>query len=165
MSDRRTSLSAVLSIVMMVAAGYAVVLLGLCAFQSRLVYFPNVPSRAIGPGPDSIGLAYEPVEIITEDGIKLDAWYLPVREPRGTVLFFHGNAGNISHRLDSLKVFNGGFADKARRSAFDGRADTEAGISATPAVWRLVGLPMAQTIAVHDSVCGVSHVAFGRSSA
>ncbi len=106
MLDRRTSLSTVLSIVMMVAAGYAVVLLGLYAFQSRLVYFPNVPSRTIGPGPESIGLAYEPVEIITEDGIKLDAWYVPVREPRGTVLFFHGNAGNISHRLDSLKVFN-----------------------------------------------------------
>ena len=106
MSNRRTSLSTVLSIVMMVSAGYAVVLLGLYAFQSRLVYFPNVPSRTIGPGPDSIGLAYEPVEIITEDGTKLDAWYLPVREPRGTVLFFHGNAGNISHRLDSLKVFN-----------------------------------------------------------
>ena len=106
MSDRRTSLSTVLSIVMMVAAGYAVVLLALYAFQSRLVYFPNVPSRTIGSGPDSIGLAYEPVEIITEDGIKLNAWYLPVREPRGTVLFFHGNAGNISHRLDSLKVFN-----------------------------------------------------------
>jgi len=99
-------LSTVLSIVMLVAAGYAAVLLGLYAFQSRLVYFPNMPSRALGPGPDSIGLAYETVEIITEDGIRLDAWYVPAREARGTVLFFHGNAGNISHRLDSLRVFN-----------------------------------------------------------
>ena len=99
-------MSTVLSIVMLVAAGYAAVLLAAFAFQSRLVYFPNVPSRAIGPGPDSIGLAYESVEILTEDGIRLDAWYVPVREPRGTVLFFHGNAGNISHRLDSLRVFN-----------------------------------------------------------
>ena len=106
MSDRRTSLSTVLSIVTMVAAGYAVVLVALYAFQSRLVYFPDVPSRVIGPGPDSIGLAYESHEIVTEDGIRLDAWYLPVRDPRGTVLFFHGNAGNISHRLDSLRVFN-----------------------------------------------------------
>ena len=106
MPDRRTSLSTVLSIVILVAAGYAAVLLGLYAFQSRLVYFPNMPSRALGPGPDSIGLAYETVEIITEDGIRLDAWYVPAREARGTVLFFHGNAGNISHRLDSLRVFN-----------------------------------------------------------
>jgi fermentation-respiration switch protein FrsA (DUF1100 family) len=105
-SDRRTSLSTVLSIVMLVAVGYAAVLLAAFTFQSRLVYFPNVPSRAVGPGPDSIGLAYESVEILTEDGIRLDAWYVPVREPRGIVLFFHGNAGNISHRLDSLRVFN-----------------------------------------------------------
>jgi len=99
-------LSTVLSIVMLAAAGYAALLMALYAFQSRLVYFPNAPSRAVGPGPDSIGLAYEPLEIITEDGIRLDAWYVPVPDPRGTVLFFHGNAGNISHRLDSLRVFN-----------------------------------------------------------
>ena len=74
--------------------------------QSRLIYFPNIPSRALGPGPDSIGLAYETVDIPTEDGIRLDAWYVPAREPRGVVLFFHGNAGNISHRLDSLKIFH-----------------------------------------------------------
>jgi len=100
------SLSNILSIVVIAATAYAVVLLGLFVFQSRLVYFPNMPSRAIGPGPDTIGLAYEPVEIITEDGIKLDAWYVPAQEPRGVVLFFHGNAGNISHRLDSLRIFN-----------------------------------------------------------
>ena len=106
MPGRRVSLSNILSIIVMAAAAYAVVLLALFVFQSRLVFFPNMPSRALGPGPDSIGLAYERVEIITEDGIKLDAWYVPAQAPRGVVLFFHGNAGNISHRLDSLRVFN-----------------------------------------------------------
>jgi hypothetical protein len=100
------SLSNILSIVVKAAAAYAIVLLALFVFQSRLVYFPNIPSRAIGSGPDNIGLAYEPVEIITEDGIKLDAWYVPAKEPHGVMLFFHGNAGNISHRLDSLRIFN-----------------------------------------------------------
>jgi len=100
------SLSNILSIVVMAAAAYAVVLLALFVFQSRLIFFPNMPSRAIGPGPDSIGLAYEPVEITTEDGIRLDGWYVPAQQPRGVVLFFHGNAGNISHRLDSLRLFN-----------------------------------------------------------
>jgi len=103
---RRVSLSNILSIVVMAAAVYAVVLLGLFVFQSRLIFFPNMPSRALGPGPDSIGLAHESVEITTDDGIKLDAWYLPARQPRGVVLFFHGNAGNISHRLESLRIFN-----------------------------------------------------------
>jgi fermentation-respiration switch protein FrsA (DUF1100 family) len=31
---------------------------------------------------------------------------VPARAARGTLLFFHGNAGNISHRLDSLLIFN-----------------------------------------------------------
>ena len=76
--------------------------------SSRIfLYFPNVPTRALGPGPDSIGLAYEDVELVTDDGIKLHAWFVPAAEARGTVLFFHGNAGNISHRLDSLKIFHG----------------------------------------------------------
>ncbi len=106
MLGKRVSLGNILSIVVLAAVAYAVVLLALFVFQSRLVYFPNMPSRTIGPGPDSVGLAYEPVEIITEDGIELDAWYLPAQQPRGVVLFFHGNAGNISHRLDSLRIFN-----------------------------------------------------------
>jgi fermentation-respiration switch protein FrsA (DUF1100 family) len=100
------SLSNIVSIVAMAAAAYAAVLLALFVFQSRLVFFPNMPSRAIGPGPDSIGLAHNNVEIITEDGIKLHGWHIPAPERRGVVLFFHGNAGNISHRLDSLKIFN-----------------------------------------------------------
>jgi fermentation-respiration switch protein FrsA (DUF1100 family) len=95
-----------ISIMVMAGGAYALILLFLFLAQSRLIYFPNIPSRALGPGPDSIGLAYATVDILTEDGVRLDAWYVPVREPRGVVLFFHGNAGNISHRLDSLKIFH-----------------------------------------------------------
>ena len=106
MLGRRVSLSNILSIVVMAAVAYAVVLFALFVFQSRLVYFPNMPSRAIGPGPDSIGLALRARRNHHRDGIKLDAWYLPTQQTRGVVLFFHGNAGNISHRLDSLRIFN-----------------------------------------------------------
>lgn len=83
--------------------------LGLYLFfsQSRLLYYPELPSRAIVATPEHIGLAYETVEIRTEDGIRLDGWYLPAGEKsRAVLLFFHGNAGNISHRLDSLKIFS-----------------------------------------------------------
>lgn len=99
-------MNTLISIIVMAGGTYALILLFLFLAQSHLIYFPNIPSRALGPGPDSIGLAYETVDILTEDGIRLDAWYVPAREPRGVVLFFHGNAGNISHRLDSLKIFH-----------------------------------------------------------
>lgn len=99
-------MSTFVSVAVLVAVCYGTLLLAAFAFQSRLVYFPNFPSRALGPGPDSIGLAYRQLSILTEDGVSLVAWHVPVSEPRGTVLFFHGNAGNISHRLESLKLFN-----------------------------------------------------------
>lgn len=106
MMEKPETMNTVVSIVIMVAAVYAVILLALFFLQSRLIFFPEIPSRSLGPGPDAIGLAYENINLTTEDGIRLHAWFVPSPEPRGVVLFFHGNAGNISHRLDSLEIFN-----------------------------------------------------------
>jgi uncharacterized protein len=74
--------------------------------QESMLYLPNLPSRQHAATPAQIGLGYEPVRIPTEDGEELDAWFVPADEPRGVLLFFHGNAGNISHRLDSLRIFH-----------------------------------------------------------
>ncbi len=74
--------------------------------QSNMLYFPQLPSRDLGSTPDRHGLAYEEVKLVTTDGVSLHGWFLPVANPRATLLFFHGNAGNISHRIDSLQVFH-----------------------------------------------------------
>lgn len=97
-----------LGVLLLYAVGlYGVVLLLIFIFQPRLLYYPNLPSRDITATPEDIGLSYEPVTIVTEDHVRLDGWFIPVHDARGVLLFFHGNAGNISHRLDSLKIFNG----------------------------------------------------------
>ncbi len=88
--------------------GFAIILyIGLVTslfiFQDRLIYFPI---RHISATPADIGLTYEPVWLETADGVKLSGWYVPAKEARGVVLFFHGNAGNISHRLDSIGTFH-----------------------------------------------------------
>lgn len=88
------------------ASLYGALLLLLFILQPRLLYYPNLPSRDITATPEDIRLSYEPVAIVTEDRIKLDGWFIPAQDARGVLLFFHGNAGNISHRLDSLKIFN-----------------------------------------------------------
>jgi fermentation-respiration switch protein FrsA (DUF1100 family) len=75
-------------------------------FQGRLVHVPNFPSRELTATPIQIGLDYQSVFFTTEDGITLHGWFLPAQQPRKTLLFFHGNAGNISHRLTSLAIFN-----------------------------------------------------------
>jgi pimeloyl-ACP methyl ester carboxylesterase len=70
--------------------------------QDRFIYFPE---RTLVLTPAEIGLQYETINFTTEDGIKLSGWFIPAKDPKGTLLFCHGNAGNISHRIDSINMF------------------------------------------------------------
>jgi fermentation-respiration switch protein FrsA (DUF1100 family) len=74
--------------------------------QDRMVFLPHLPGRALDATPEAVGLGYEDAFIDTADGERLHGWFVPADNARGTLLFFHGNAGNISHRLDSLRIFN-----------------------------------------------------------
>jgi len=90
------------------------------SFADRLIYFPVRPHDGT---PGSIGLEYEDVRLTTSDGVRVHAWFVAARgapdraggHPRGAqrpaVLFLHGNAGNISHRLDKLAILYGLGAD------------------------------------------------------
>ena len=67
-------------------------------FERKLIYFPQ---RAHDVTPRQLGLAFEDLTLTAEDGVRIHAFYLPPPgEPRWTVLFAHGNGGNLSHRLD-----------------------------------------------------------------
>lgn len=87
-------------------AAYAGLALYVYLFQERLVYFPELPSRRVDATPASIGLAFEPVGLVTEDGETLAGWFVPAPSPRGTVLYFHGNGGNIGHRVEIVRDFH-----------------------------------------------------------
>jgi fermentation-respiration switch protein FrsA (DUF1100 family) len=91
-----------------IAAGVYVGLgLLLYLMQNRMVFLANMPGRALTATPADIELAYEVVRIATADGERLHGWYVPADHGHtGVMLFFHGNAGNISHRLDSLAIFH-----------------------------------------------------------
>jgi fermentation-respiration switch protein FrsA (DUF1100 family) len=84
------------------AAGYTLLLALAYAFQSRLLYFPQ---REIVATPAAVGLAYEDVRLRTSDGVEIAGWWVPGDSLRA-VLFFHGNAGNISGRLPTLRLFH-----------------------------------------------------------
>lgn len=75
-------------------------------FQSKLIFFPHVPGRDIEGTPDELGFRYEVVTLTTKDNVKLSGWFIPADSCRGVVLFCHGNAGNISHRLESIRIFH-----------------------------------------------------------
>ena len=100
------STGAVVSFLLVATGGYGALLLIVYLIQPSLLYFPNVPSREIVATPEQVGLDYQAISLHTDDGVTLDGWFVPAGRPRATLLFFHGNAGNMSHRLDSLRVFH-----------------------------------------------------------
>lgn len=65
-----------------------------------------LPFRELQATPADWGLDYEDVWLETTDTVRLHAWYIPRPGSHRVLLFFHGNAGNISHRQASLEIFH-----------------------------------------------------------
>jgi len=85
---------------------YAVIVAFVYYRQSSLIYYPDMPGRNIVATPERIGLEYQDVQFVTGDKVNLHGWFIPHRAAKGTLLFFHGNAGNISHRLESIEILH-----------------------------------------------------------
>jgi fermentation-respiration switch protein FrsA (DUF1100 family) len=73
--------------------------------EKGIVFFPT---RELEGTPEDFQLPYESVFFPAADGTRLHAWFVPAAKPevRATLLWFHGNAGNISHRLDNLALLH-----------------------------------------------------------
>ena len=93
------------SILTIAVSVYLVLVLMFYVLQGKMVFLSNLPGRALTATPSDIGLDFEDVSLATRDNEVLHGWYIPATDPIGVVLFFHGNAGNISHRLDSIEIF------------------------------------------------------------
>ena len=106
---RRVMFTAAIGLVV----GYGAIVGLAFAFQDQLLFQPSSQLLAT---PDEAGMPYETVHLDTEDGETLHGWWIPApdvsRETSPdasrahTLLFFHGNAGNISGRLESVKQFH-----------------------------------------------------------
>ena len=94
------------SVLIFAVSVYLLLALMLYLLQGRMVFLSNLPGRALTASPNDIGLEFEDVSLATRDNEVLHGWYVPATNPAGVVLFLHGNAGNISHRLDSIEIFH-----------------------------------------------------------
>ncbi|HKM90422.1 MAG TPA: alpha/beta fold hydrolase [Candidatus Acidoferrales bacterium] len=112
-------------LVLVPVLAYLAVIVLLLAFERRLVFFPQIPSRLTGDWspPD---LAHEDVWLTAGDGVRLHGWWIPAQakslaseggpSPAGarggagdlpTFLCFHGNAANIAWRADFYRFLRG----------------------------------------------------------
>ncbi|HUF91467.1 MAG TPA: alpha/beta hydrolase [Candidatus Limnocylindria bacterium] len=70
------------------------------SMEGRFIYYP---SRTQSGDPAGVGLAFRDVTFTAEDGVRLHGWMIPGRTPT-TLLYSHGNGGNISDRLSIARI-------------------------------------------------------------
>ena len=98
-------LSSLLTLLTLVALTHGGIAALLFFSQEKLAYYPQI-GREVQSTPRDHGLDYAPLTLTTADGERLDAWFIPAPQTRGTVLILHGNAGNMSHRMDTIAMFH-----------------------------------------------------------
>ena len=86
-------------------------LLTACRIEDGMIFHP---SPTLARTPRQVGLEFEDIFFTTRDGVRLNGWFIPHPEPRSTLVWFHGNAGNISHRIDNIKLLH----DKVKVNVF-----------------------------------------------
>jgi len=93
---------AVVSFAAVLVAAWAALLVVMALMEGKLVYFPL---RRHDGAPAGFGLRFEELRLRASDGVSLHGWWIRAGGDR-VLLLFHGNAGNISHRLERAKLFS-----------------------------------------------------------
>lgn len=129
-----------LRLLVIVTCTYLAVCVAVYFLQSHLIYFP---ARHVEFTPKDVGIEFTPLQLTAGDGVSITGWHVTCEQPKGTVLFFHGNAGNLGdvlldvqewHRLNYavVAIDYRGFGDSEG-------APTEAGVyEDAEAAWRYV---------------------------
>jgi uncharacterized protein len=101
-------MKSIMSFLLTILAGYFIILLLMFLFQGKLLF---MPTSGFMQTPESVGIDAEDVWVETEDGVKLHAWYFPNEDSDAVIVLSHGNAGNISYRIDIARtLLNAGAA-------------------------------------------------------
>ena len=159
-----------LSLAIMAALIYVVFAAVIFFAQPGLVYYPEI-GRGITGTPGESGLAYESVELETADGESLHGWFVPASHAKATVLFFHGNAGNISQRIDYLSMFyrlgyNTFIFDYRGYGESSGKPTEQGTYRDAVAAWRYItekkAIPPADVVLFGESLGGCNRFLAGR---
>ena len=81
---------------------YAGVCFALYSYQRKLIFRP-LPDLVRTPA--EVGIPYEDVWIPAANNGKLHGWWMPHPGSRKTLLFCHGNYGNISYNTERIRLY------------------------------------------------------------
>jgi abhydrolase domain-containing protein 13 len=163
--------------------GLAVVALSLLyVFQDKLLYMPNPPGFPKTPEQNPAGcispnewstsgefcqsngcnpIPYEDVTITTDDGEHIHAWLLFKSPTAPTLIYFHGNAGNMGFRLQNAAGMYG-YSDY-NVLMMDYRGYGKSTGSPSERGLQLDGVAMLKYLKQHPRLSNSPIVVFGRS--
>ncbi len=95
----------------------SIILIPLAGLILLIIFYPQIenffvfhPETGFDKAPEQMGMQYEPVFFEAGDRTKLHGWFFPLPGKSPVILFCHGNAGNISHRLGNVqKLLSNGY--------------------------------------------------------
>ncbi|MCX5813972.1 MAG: alpha/beta hydrolase [Proteobacteria bacterium] len=88
---------------MILLIAYSIIMGATYFTQDSMIYFPE---KEILQTPQNINLDYREINFSTKDGVNISGWHIPANPEKGTLLFCHGNAGNISNVMEHIKIFH-----------------------------------------------------------
>jgi len=129
-----------------------------CGLENRLIFHPTTE---ILRTPREVGLDYQDHYFTTADNVRLHGWFIPHPQASATMIWFHGNAGNISDRVDNIRLLH----DKTRIGIFifDYRGYGRSPGRSSEATTYLDGEAAMEFVRSQLKVEGKNLVIFGRS--
>jgi len=129
-----------------------------CSLERRLIFHPE---KTIFQTPADVGLAFDDLYFVTGEGLRLNGWYIPHPDATLTLFWCHGNAGNISHRVQNIRLLH----DKVKINIFifDYRGYGRSEGSPSESGTYLDGFAAAQFLRERYRVEPAQLVIFGRS--
>lgn len=95
-------MSTLYNIAIFILVVFTVLTVVLYIFQRNLIYYPDKTYAK----PTDVGLSnVEEVNLTTPDNAKLINWYAKAKPGNPTLLYFHGNAGNLANRKDRIALY------------------------------------------------------------
>lgn len=132
-----------------------------CIFYPRIEsFFIFFPEKQIDYAPDALHMGYKEVYFTAADGKRLHGWFFPLKGECPVILFCHGNAGNISHRLENVRLL---LREKLQVFLFDYRGYGRSSGSPSEHGIYLDGLAAYDYLAEKERISPANIIAFGRS--
>jgi len=139
---------------------FILALLG-CIFYPRIEsFFIFFPETELSITPDEFGMVYREVYFTADDGERLHGWFFPLKSEYPVILFCHGNAGNISHRLENVQLL---LREKLQVFLFDYRGYGKSSGRPSERGIYLDGLAAYDYLVEQERIPHENIIAFGRS--